>query len=230
MGSPDTNVRLVVKDDPDAAAEEVARRLAEAARAGGHVVLTGGNTVGDAYEKAAELEPDWSRVEVWWGDERCVAPDDENSNFGLAKRTLLDELERQPARVHRMQGELEPEEAARRYEDEVRGVTFDLVLNGVGPDGHTASLFPSAPSLEETERLALAVPPGHEPLVERITLTIRALANCRGMIVFVTGEDKADAARRAFAQPPSPDTPASLVRSAHGETIAVLDRAAASLL
>src|SRR5437899_3984962 len=164
-------VTIVVEQNADRAAGEVSRRLAEAARAGGHVVLTGGNTVGDAYEKAAELEPDWSRVELWWGDERCVPPDDDKSNFGLAKRTLLDNLEQQPSAVHRMQGELDPGEAAARYEEEVRGVTFDLVLNGVGPDGHTASLFPNAPSLEETEHLALAVPPGHEPFVERVTLT-----------------------------------------------------------
>ncbi len=229
MSSPDS-VRLIVKDDAVAGAEEFARRLAGAARAGGNIVLTGGNTVGGAYEKAAELEPDWSRVELWWGDERCVPPDDENSNSGLAKKTLLNRLEREPSAVHRMEGELDPQEAAARYEEEVRGVTFDLVLNGVGPDGHTASLFPNAPSLEETERLALAVPPGHEPFVERITLAIPTLANCRQMIFFVTGGDKADAVRRAFAEPPSPATPASLVRSAHGETVAVLDEAAAALL
>ncbi len=224
------DVKIVVEGVPDAAAGEVARMLADGARTGGHLVVTGGNTVGDAYEKAAQLEPDWSRVELWWGDERCVPPDDENSNFGLTKKTLLDNLEAQPVEVHRIEGELDPEDAAQRYDEAARGVTFDLILNGVGPDGHTASLFPNAPSLEETERLALAVPPGHEPYVERVTLTIPALENCRGMIFFVSGEDKADAVMRAFGRPPSPDTPASLVRSAHGETIAVLDEAAAAKL
>jgi 6-phosphogluconolactonase len=224
------SVEIVVEDDARSAADEVARILAEGARAGGHIVLSGGSTVGDAYEKAAELEPDWSRVELWWGDERCVPPDDDNSNFGLAKKMLLDKLERQPAAIHRIEGELDPDEAARRYDDSVRGVTFDLILNGVGPDGHTASLFPNAASLQQRERLALAVPPGHEPFIERVTLTIPALENCRRMIFLVTGEDKADAAGRAFGQPPSTDTPASLVRSALGETVAVLDRAAASLL
>jgi len=209
---------------------DVAERLAAAARKGGHVVLTGGSSPRIAYALAAELETDWTGVELWWGDERCVPPDDELSNFGLAKRTLLDRLEKGPAAIHRIEGERPPEEAASRYEDEVRGTTFDLILNGVGPDGHTASLFPRAPSLEETERLVLAVPPGHEPFVERVTLTIPALANCRQMLFLVTGEDKADAVRRAFDGPPSPDTPSSLVRSAHGETIAILDNAAASLL
>jgi 6-phosphogluconolactonase len=224
------SVDIVVKDGAQSAAEAVARMLAEAARAGGNIVLTGGNTVGDAYENAAGLEPDWSRIELWWGDERCVPPDDENSNFGLTKKTLLDKLEQQPAALHRIEGELDPEEAARRYDEAVRGVTFDLVLNGVGPDGHTASLFPNAASLQERERLALAVPPGHEPFVERVTLTIPALENCRRMIFLATGEDKADAVKRAFRDAPSPATPASLVRSAHGETVAVLDGAAASLL
>jgi 6-phosphogluconolactonase len=225
------DVELVVKADADGAAEEVARRLAEAARAGGHLVVTGGNTVGDAYEKAAELEPDWSSVELWWGDERCVPPDDENSNFGLVKKTLLDKLKKEPAAVHRIQGELDPDEAARLYEVELgNGVMFDLVLNGIGPDGHTASLFPGAPSLEERTRLALAVPPGHEPFIERVTLTIPALDNCLRMIFLVTGEDKADAVKRAFAEQPSPATPSSLVRAAQGETVAVLDEAAASLL
>jgi 6-phosphogluconolactonase len=224
------SVEIVVEDDPRSAADEVARILAEGARAGGHIVLSGGTTVGNAYEKAAELEPDWSRVELWWGDERCVPPDDDNSNFGLANKTLLDKLERQPAAIHRIEGELDPEETARRYDDAVRDLTFDLVLNGVGPDGHTASLFPNAASLQQRERLALAVPPGHEPFIERVTLTIPALENCRRLIFLVTGEDKADAAKRAFGGPPSPDTPASLVRSALDQTAAVLDRAAAALL
>jgi 6-phosphogluconolactonase len=224
------SVAVIVKGDAAGAADEVGRRLAVAARVGGNLVLTGGNTVGEAYETAAALESDWSRVELWWGDERCVPPDDDKSNFGLAKRTLLDRLEGQPAAVHRIQGELEPEEAAARYADELHGITFDLVLNGVGPDGHTASLFPDAPSLGEHERLALAVPPGHEPFVERVTMTIPALANCRRMLFMVTGQDKAEAARGAFVEPPSPKTPASLVRSAHGETVAVVDEAAASLL
>jgi 6-phosphogluconolactonase len=224
------NVRLTVEADKDAAASFVANRLAEAARAGGHVVLTGGSTPKQAYELAAELEPDWSKAEVWWGDERCVAPDDERSNFGMAKAALLDRLQEQPKAVHRIRGELEPEAAASAYDHEVRGVVFDLILNGVGPDGHTASLFPNAPTLDERERLVVAAAPGHEPFVERVTMTIPALENCHEMIFLAVGADKADAARRAFGEPPSPATPSSLVRSALGETIAVLDREAAAQL
>ena len=112
----------------------------------------------------------------------------------------------------------------------MRGVTFDLILNGLGPDGHTASLFPNAPTLEIRDRLVVPADAGHEPYVKRITMTIPALESCRDMIFLATGESKVDAARRAFAEPPSPDTPASLVCSKLGETVAVLDRDAAAEL
>jgi 6-phosphogluconolactonase len=224
------SLRLEVVADAEAAARIVAERLAEVARSGGHIVLTGGETPRRAYELAAELEPDWSKTEVWWGDERCVPPVDPWSNFLLAKDALLDRLERGPAVVHRIRGEDDPEQAAAAYEEELRGITFDLILNGLGPDGHTASLFPNAPTLEIRDRLVVPADPGHQPYVERITMTVPALDNCRAMIFMATGESKADAARRAFGEPPSPETPASLVRSALGETVVVLDSAAAAQL
>lgn len=191
-------------------------------------MLTGGQTPRRAYELAAELEPDWSKVELWWGDERCVPPEDERSNYRLARATLLERVH--PAAVHRIRGELEPAEAAREYEAEIEETVFDLVLNGIGPDGHTASLFPNAPTLEERERLAVAAEAKLEPFVERVTLTIPALARCRAMVFLATGDEKAEAVRRAFVEPPSLATPASLVRSADGVTMAVLDRAAAAQL
>lgn len=224
------SVRLEVVDNVDAAARAVAERLAEAARAGGHVVLTGGETPRRAYELAAELEPDWSKAEIWWGDERCVAPDDPWSNYLLAKDSLLDRLQQGPAAVHRIRGEDDPEQAAAAYEEEMRDVTFDLILNGLGPDGHTASLFPNAPTLDIRDRLVVPADAGLDPYVKRITLTIPALENCRAMLFMSTGESKADAARRAFGDPPSAETPASLVRSKLGETVAVLDREAAAQL
>lgn len=208
----------------------MAKRLGDAARAGGHVVLTGGQTPRRAYELAAELEPDWSKVELWWGDERCVPPNDERSNFRLVKEALLDRLAVAPHGVHRIRGELEPEHAACEYELELGDTRFDLVLNGIGPDGHTASLFPNAPALEERERLVVAARPGLEPFVERVTLTIPALARCGAMLFLATGAGKAEAVKRAFVDPPSPATPASLVRSAHGATTAVLDETAATQL
>ena len=128
-------------------------------------MLTGGSTAGDAYEHAAALEPDWSEASVWWGDERCVPPDDERSNYGLAKRTLLDRLERQPE-VHRIRGELDPADAAGEYERELEGVALDLLLLGLGPDGHVASLFPGSPQLARA-RAARDERPGRARAVRR---------------------------------------------------------------
>src|SRR5207237_9263998 len=119
---------LQIVDTEEEAAQVVAGLLAEAARAGAEIALTGGSTPGRAYELAAELEPDWSRAGVWWGDERCVPPDDERSNFGLARDTLFAKLEAQPGRVHRIRGEDDPAAAASLYERELRGTPLDLVL------------------------------------------------------------------------------------------------------
>jgi 6-phosphogluconolactonase len=110
----------------------------------------------------------------------------------------------------------------------VSGVALDLALMGIGPDGHTASLFPSAPALEERERRAVAAEPGLEPFVPRVTLTSPVFSATGVLVYLATGEEKAEAVRRAFADRPSPATPASLVRGR--ETIAILDPAAASLL
>jgi 6-phosphogluconolactonase len=219
------DVELRVVDDP---AREVAELLASAARRGESIVLTGGSTPRRAYEFAAWFEPDWSRAAVWWSDERCVPPDDERSNFGMARATLLDRLERQPREVHRIRGELDPTEAARLYEQELQGVALDLVQLGIGPDGHTASLFPNAPTLDERERLVVPAEPGFEPFVPRATLTLPAIAASSYVVFLVTGADKAEAVERAFAQPPSPETPSSLARGQH--TVAYLDAAAAARL
>ena len=219
------DVELRVVDDP---AREVAERLAAAARRGAAIVLTGGSTPRGAYELAAELEPDWSRATVWWGDERCVPPDDERSNFGMARAALLERLERGPREVHRIRGELEPEAGAALYDQELRGAALDLLLLGIGPDGHTASLFPNAPALDERERLVLAADAGLAPFVPRVTLTLAAIAAACEVVFLATGPDKADAVERAFGRPPSPETPASLARGRR--TAAVLDAAAASLL
>jgi len=214
-----SDVAIEVVDDPPRACAE---RLAAQARAGGSIVLTGGSTPRHAYEIAAELEPDWSRVDVWWGDERCVPPDDERSNFGMAKAALLDRLAVAPRSVHRM-------ESAEQYARDLAGVgTFDLVLLGLGPDGHVASLFPDFPTLDVTDRDVVGSEAGHEPFVDRITLTLPRLCDTRELLFLVTGADKADAVARALAGEPSRDTPGSLVR---GETTrAILDRAAAAKL
>ena len=197
------------------------------AEATGHVTLTGGTTPTRAYELAAELRPDWSSTELWWGDDRCVPPEHEWSNYGLAKRTLLDRIAVQPAVVHRIQGELGAERAADEYDRELEGVTLDLVLLGMGSDGHIASLYPNAPGLAERERRAIPAEAELEPFVDRVTMTIPVLESAPLVLFFVAGAERADAVRRAFAEPPSEATPASLVRSKNGETVVILDPAAA---
>jgi 6-phosphogluconolactonase len=216
-----TDVELRVVDDP---AREAAALLAAAT---GDVALSGGGTVGRAYGLAAELRPDWSGVRAWFGDDRAVPPDHEHSNYKLVRETLLDRVGAAPE-VHRIEGELGAEEAARRYEAELAGIVLELALNGIGPDGHTASLFPGAPGLGESDRRVVAAEARLAPFVPRVTLTPPVFAEARLLVYLVAGEEKADAVRRAFAEPPAPGTPASLVRGR--ETLALLDPAAAALL
>lgn len=218
-------VEIRVSASAELAAREAAELLAAAAGRGGHVALSGGSTPRPAYEGAARLEPDWSRAEIWWADERCVPPEDERSNYLLVRESLLDRLDRGAAIEHRVRGELSPAAAADAYENELRGVVFDLVLLGIGPDGHTASLFPNDQALDELRRRAVAVPRSD---VDRVTLTIPPLNAAETVVFLVVGEEKAPAVARAFAGDPEPATPASLVRSASGMTIVLLDRAAAS--
>ncbi len=220
------NVRFDVHPDKQAAALAAGDLLANAAEAGQHIALSGGGTVGQAFERAARA--DWRNATVWWGDERCVPPNDERSNYLLAKGKLLDALAAKP-QVHRILGELPPEAAADAYDAELEGITIDLAFNGIGPDGHTASLFPGSPQLAVTDRRAVAGPAGLEPFVDRVTMTVPFLNTARTVVFLVAGEDKADAVRRAFAADPDPGTPSSLVRGAE-QTIAILDRAAASSL
>ena len=224
------DVDVVVAEDEEAAAQSVAELLADAAGNGAEIALTGGSTPVRAYERAAGLEPDWSRAGVWWGDERCVPPDDERSNFGLTKRALFDKLERQPGRVHRIRGEDEPQSAAASYEQALRETKLDLVLLGLGPDGHVASLFPHSPGLAEPERLVIAADSKLDPYVERVTMTPPALRAADRIVFLVTGEAKAEAVAAALACPPDPAVPGSLVRAESGQTLAIVDRKAASRL
>jgi len=223
------DVEVLVVDDEEAAASACADRLVEAARAGLEIALTGGSTPRRAYELAASREQDWSRAGAWWGDERCVPPDDDRSNYRMAREAVLDRVS-QPPRVHRIRGELDPAEAANDYERELGETQLDLVLLGLGPDGHVASLFPGAPTLEERERRVVAAEAGHEPFVPRATLTLPVLCSGRSVLFLVTGEGKAEAARAAFVEEPSRQTPGSLVRARDESTVAILDRAAASSL
>src|SRR5690348_18335662 len=122
-------VELIVRREAEEVASLVADELVAVARAGGSLVMTGGSAPGRAYELAAEREPDWSAASLWWGDERCVPPEDERSNFRLARESLLDRIEAPPREVQRIRGELGAEEAAREYDDLVRSAArFDYIL------------------------------------------------------------------------------------------------------
>jgi 6-phosphogluconolactonase len=223
-------VELIRLAGSEEVASFIADELVTAARAGSAIVLTGGESPGRAYELAAQREPDWSGASLWWGDERAVAPDDQRSNFRLARVKLLDGLSGSPREAHRIQGELGAEPAAGAYDAELEGVRLDLVLLGIGPDGHAASLFPNQPSLDERGRRAIAAEARLEPFVDRVTMTLRVLCSAPEVLFLVSGESKAEAMERAFARQPSPDTPSSLIRSADGRTRVVADQAAAARL
>jgi 6-phosphogluconolactonase len=217
------NADIRVLDDP---AEEAAQLLAGAT---GHLALTGGSTPRATYERTAELRDDWSGVDFWFTDERCVPPEHEHSNFGMAHRALLSRAE--GATVHRMHGELGPEDGASAYENELAEfgpAALDLMLLGVGPDAHICSLFPGDDALAERERRVVGVEtPGMAPLVSRITLTLPVVTASRQIVFLIAGEDKAEAVQRVFAGPPDPRAPGSLVE---GNVIALLDSAAAARL
>jgi 6-phosphogluconolactonase len=216
-----------VVDDPSLVVGEL---IAEQASRGGSIVLTGGSSVDRIYERAAELTPDWSNVTAWWGDERCVAPDDDLSNYKLAKESLLDNLAVQPAAVHRIKGELDPAQAAAELDAALDGVTLDFLLLGLGPDGHCASLFPGSPQLDVDDRRAVNGPAGLEPWVERVTMTLPTLQSARRIVFVAGGASKADAVQRAFGGAVSHDVPASLLRNAAAPVEVYLDVEAAAKL
>jgi 6-phosphogluconolactonase len=223
------NIELVVVPNAWDAAVAAAAFLAETVAAGGSLVLAGGSTPRHAYELAAATDGDWGGVDLWFGDDRCVPANDPLSNQLLVREALLERLIVPPT-VHPIQTDLPGADAAAAYDAALRDEPLDLILLGLGPDGHTASLFPGAPALDERDRLAVATPPGLEPFVERVTLTIPALEAGAHVVFLVVGSGKADAVRRAFAEKPSKATPASLVRSREGRTTVILDTAAAAFL
>jgi 6-phosphogluconolactonase len=184
-----------------------------------------------AYERAALHPEAWERATLWFGDERCVQPDDERSNYRMANESLLSRVH--PRAVHRIPGELGHSEAADAYEHALRVAgppEFDLLLLGLGPDGHVASLFPGQETLAERTRLVVGVPQaGLEPFVPRVTMTLPALASAGRVVFLVSGESKARAVASAFGPDaePDPGVPASLVPSVAQDVTVLLDQAAA---
>ena len=227
------------EDLAGAAARDFASKAVEAIEGRGRfaVVLAGGSTPRAAYEILARdfaETVDWSRTQVFFGDERSVPPDHEDSNYRMAREALLDHLP--VGGVHRMQGELPPDEAASAYEEELRAYfgaeelpRFDLILLGIGGDGHTASLFPETPALEVTDRLAVANP---VPKLDttRITLTAPVLNAARAVDFLVAGEGKAEALKEILEGDADPRRyPAKLIHPV-GRPVWMVDRAAAALL
>jgi 6-phosphogluconolactonase len=222
-----------------AAAREFAAKAEEAIEERGRfaVVLAGGSTPKAMYGILARdyaNRIDWSKVHVFFGDERTVPPDHEDSNYTMAREALLDHFSL--GSIHRMKGELPPEESAFAYEEELREFfgaeelpRFDLILLGIGGDGHTASLFPETPALEVTDRWVVA---NYVPKLDtiRITLTVPVINAARSVIFLVAGDDKAEALKEILEGDADPRKyPARLVQPPGGPNW-MLDRAAAGSL
>ncbi len=207
------------------AAAHVTRELARAREQRGvaHLALSGGTTPGRTFELlAAEPSADWDSVEIWFADERCVAPDDAESNYRLAVETLIGPVGVPPERVHRMEGELGPHEGAKRYAQTLAErlpsdpasptlPALDVVVLGIGPDGHVASLFPVAATLDAGEEaICIGVEDSPKPPPERITLSLAMLRAARGCVLLATGASKADAVNAMLGEP-TRHVPASLL-------------------
>jgi 6-phosphogluconolactonase len=232
--------------DPQALAEAAARHVVESAQSAIDargvftITLSGGSTPRELHLKLASPplagQVDWSRVHVFFGDERCVAPDDERSNYRMADETLLSRVPIPRGQIHRMRGELPPEQAADDYERELRDFfkdeppRLDLILLGMGDNGHTASLFPGLTAVHEHERWVVAeyVP---EVSMWRITLTPVIINLAREVVFLVAGAAKADMLRQVLEGPFAPDErPAQIVRPSPGEVVWLIDAAAAAKL
>ena len=239
---------IVVVADLNAVAREAADRwiaLAResiAARGRFTVALSGGSTPRALFSllasEAHRDQVEWGRTVVFWSDERCVPPDHADSNYGMAREALLSKVPIPTGNVHRMRGEVNPERAALEYEQTVRreagaptsvGVpSFDLILLGMGPDGHTAALFPGTPAIHEKARLVAAnfVPKLN---AHRITFTPPLINAAAHVMFLVAGSDKADVLRAVLEGEFKPDVlPAQLVKPVDGQLAWLVDRAAAT--
>jgi 6-phosphogluconolactonase len=239
--APKDNRQVITVSDSAALAKAAADRVMARIAANSDrvaICLTGGSSPRQLYELLAtdayRKQIPWDRVHWFIGDERFVGPDDPLNNMGVARRIFLDRWA-PGSNIHPMPTDsADPREAARRYERELQSFyganelassrsLFDLVLMGVGPDGHTASLFPDYPALEEIERWVVGVPKAHvEPFVPRVTLTLPALNSCREMLFEVSGADKRTILTRVLD---GENLPANRARST-GETIWLVDKAA----
>ena len=247
------HLKIIYYVEPDAAV--LARRAAQyfvemaeravAARGRARIAISGGSTPKAAFALLADpAQPwqarmPWHRLDLWWVDERSVPPDHPDSNYRMTRETMLDHVPVRPEQIHRMEGELEPEEAAARYESELRNSfrlegaelpQFDGLALGMGSDGHTASLFPHTPALLELGRLVAAnyVEAKH---AWRVTLTLPVINRASHVFFLVSGADKAQILKEVLMGPRDPERlPSQLIAPTNGILTLLLDRAAAALL
>jgi 6-phosphogluconolactonase len=247
------NLKIVYSVLPNAAA--LARRTAEffvaeaekavAQRGVARIAISGGSTPKAAFAALAEQGEEWrgrmpwEKLDLWWVDERCVPPDNAESNYRMTREALLNHVPLKPEQIHRMKGELEPDDAAAQYETELNtsfGLhgaeipRFDLVQLGMGPDGHTASLFPHTEALHETKRLVVA---NYVEKLDmwRVTLTRPVINQARQVFFLISGTDKAMILNEVLQGPRDPERlPSQFIEPVDGILTLLLDQAAASFL
>jgi len=239
-GKPDARVHPTLEALSEAAAESLVALVEAALQESDRftIALSGGSTPRTLYQRLAgkyrALIP-WRQVQAFWGDERYVSPEDPRSNYRMARETLLDHVPIPRENVHPIPTLLpQAEDSAEAYEQELMShfpgqwPRFDLVLLGMGPDGHVASLFPYNSALEEEARVVTAVRAEHADPPMRLTLTLPAINHAKNIYFLVAGKEKTAALERAFAENPDPKAaPASAVRPAEGEVVWWMDEGAA---
>lgn len=235
--TPASTTRVLVVRDADALADEAAHRIEEAALAVGSgrpalVALAGGSTPRVAYQHLGSRCVAWGKLRLFFGDERCVPPDVEGSNYRMVKRAWLDRVWFPEANVHRIHGEMPPEAAATLAEAELRsefvvaGIPrFDLMILGIGADGHTASLFPESAELDVADRLFVPVHRPDLPQPWRVSMTLPVLNAAHHVMFLASGADKAEVVARAVAGDAS--LPAGRVRPTSGTLTWILTEDAA---
>ncbi len=240
-----------VEPDTDALTQRAARYFVEGAEAAvkargrARIAISGGSAPKPVFEALADpAQPwrarmPWDKLDIFFVDERCVPPDDKASNYRMVREAMFDHVPLQSAQIHRLEGELEPEAAASRYESELRNCfrlegaespRFDLIQLGLGTNGHTASLFPQSAALHEFGRLAVAnLTDAEQPW--RLTLTAPVINHGRDVFFLASKAEKARVLREVFLGPRNPDQlPSQLIRPAGGILTLLLDKAAAALL
>lgn len=236
---------LIATPDAAQAAREACSRMAKAIRealrdrGAATIALSGGSSPNEAYRLLAKETFDWNKIHVYWVDERAVPPEHERSNYGAAKKALLDAIAIPPGNIHRMRGEADDlATAAQEYEDTLRDTvkqklgglpSLDLVVLGIGDDGHTASLFPGERTVHVTDRLVASVS-AKSDREARLTLTTPVLENARATVIIVLGKSKHPPLERIWATNGSvDDTPGRIIRSFRGSITWVIDRAAGGM-